>query len=263
MQIFIQILTKIFSALWSYFNKSNTQTGAGGGWVNDTLNKVIRTPKTTVEYLQEYYDKYGGVWDPEINIFGIRSEEGKLTDKFQDHIGVAFLDRLSGTWQWRLYRGTTRPGRPRALDASAEGGKGASYMSLGWHAGIWVIGPHRGPRRPDGTQFIVDPALIALGAAQRVWNDSNQNGEQDADEKTVLRWNDDNCHAASASYTGKASETVGNYSWGCQVIQVRREWDEFISFPVKSLKYRENPKAKFGYMLFAKGWLPKEFWIAG
>jgi hypothetical protein len=258
-QLIQAALTKILGLLFAWFGRSNSQNS---GWAGDVLKKVTSPQKTTVEYLQDGYLKYGGEWHPEFNIFGIRSEGDPILDVFDDYIGVAYLDPISKQWQWRCYRGTTDPGKTFILSERTDGGQGANFMALGFQKNIWQIGAHRGPKRPDGSQFIVDPALIALGAAQKVWKDKNRNGKRDLDEKEVMGWQSLNCHPAGAHYTGKSTELVGAYSAGCQVIQARKNWDEFIGIVLRTETIRKNRKAKISYMLFAKNWLPSEFWIA-
>lgn len=257
-QVIVNILLKVFSYIYAFFTKSNAQNG--GGLMDKVISKVNQKSRSTVEILQQLYAERGGKWHEEVNIFGIRVSENPLSDKFNDYIGIAFLDHPTQTWQWRLYKGTTDPGR-QWIQSSVNGGSGASFMGLGWQPDIWVVGAHKGRKHENGYQFVVDPALIALGAKQRVFRDRNQTGKQE-DEKEFTAWEDLNCHCASFSYTGKDSELVGPWSAGCQVIQSRKDWNEFIGYIVNSQKYKADPKSRWSYMLFSREQMPQDFWIS-
>lgn len=259
MQFIQMIVTKIIAWLYSAFSKSNSQNGKG---LADSLIRMVNKPaKTTVEILKDLYAKHGGKWSGEMNIFGIRVSDNPLSDKFDDYIGIAFFDHPSQSWQWRMYKGTTDPGLMWITNKSVNRGRGASFMALGPQEDIWIIGAHRGSRHADGSQFVVDPALIAIGAQQRSFHDSDHDGKQSG-EKEHIAWEDLNCHCASFYYTGKASELIGPFSAGCQVIETRKDWLEFINYIVSTKRFKEKPKCKWSYMLFSKEQMPAEFWVS-
>jgi hypothetical protein len=237
----------MFALIKNLFAKASSGGILGSVASQAAQNVIVATDY--VKILKEAYAEYGGEWDPEINIFGIRNKDNPLGDSFDDIIGVCYVDPMSGEEIIRTYRGTTDPGL-KAIRTQTNIG-GASHMALGFQKDIWVLGAHKGPKHADGYQFIVDPALIALGGAQRVWKDKNGDGKRQADETEQLIWDSLNCHCASPYYTGKDSEKILTYSYGCQVIQSRRDWDEFIGIVTRSNKGKTK-KSKFSYMLFDK-----------
>lgn len=253
------ILTKLFGVIFSFFSKSNSQNG--GSIIDKAISSVNKSVKPTVEILRELYAQFGGKWDAEVNIFGIRVSDNPLADKFDDFIGVAFFDAPTNSWQWRLYKGTTDPGVSTIKNPKADGGQGATFLDLGFQENIWVIGAHRGPKHADGYQFIVDPALIAIGAKQRVKKNKAMTGKI-TDELAISEWSSVNGHCASFGFVGNGKELVGPWSQGCQVIQSRKDWLEFINFIVASKRYKENPKVRWSYMLFSKEQMPNDFWVS-
>jgi len=240
----------MFALIKNLFTKVSS-----GGIIGSAANQAVGSVVEATNYaqiLREAYAEYGGIWDDEINIFGIRNKENPLGDSFDDIIGVCYVDPTSGEEIVRAYRGTTDPG-VKAIKTQTNIG-GASHMALGPQIDIWVLGAHKGPKRADGSQFIIDPALIALGNSQRLWQDKNGDGKKQADETEVDKWDGLNCHCASSNYSGKDSEKILTYSYGCQVIQSRRDWDEFIGIITRSNKGKKK-KSKFSYMLFDKNQL--------
>lgn len=210
--------------------------------------------KSLVDLIRLGIIQSGGEWHPEVNIFGIRKEHASV-DTFQDILGAAIYSPGSDQFIVYAYKGTTRPGRaPTVLYADTK--DGVSNIYPGFYKEVWEVESHTPGN--GNNQF---PALVQkFPGIFKVFLDKDKNGKPKAGY-TKSEDNSLNCHRAQISYTGSPSETIGNWSAGCQVFQVKSEHEFFMSRIMASDMYAASTDAKFNYTLFLRDEYP-EIWDA-
>jgi hypothetical protein len=185
-----------------------------------------------------FYDK--GSYN--LNIFGIRSENSK-SNKFDDHIGVAYRDHMYNP-VCEVFPATTDPGkyylqRPLHRD-------GTLILVPSQYKGAYMLGLHG---RTSNSPY---KALEQVGPMKYV-RDNNKDITLDFDlyrdpkkyKKHFFEANPKtNIHRASK---WKIVQLIEKYSAGCQVIQKNKDFDKLINLceiSMANLKYN-----KFTYTL--------------
>lgn len=184
---------------------------------NDVIEKIIKIVK----------DGGGEVYEQDgyINFCGVRNN---VTDNtFNDTLYVYWKDSSSGEFKCVKTTGfTTKPGAAVVLGRKARNTSGgAAILKEGWQKDIWHHGKHKGKydalRSSSG---ITNPTVITRDNSQydqagnkyelRIFNDKTYSGHFGI-----------NFHK-SGDPQGNA---VNDWSAGCQVFKVKKEFDEVMS----------------------------------
>jgi hypothetical protein len=177
--------------------------------------------------VKAFYENHGYPFDEQgINVFGFRHSDF-VPDKFDDTLGIAFPDR-----QVLSFSGTTDPGKSWLL--SDEGNKeGVAILQPGFYKNCWHKGLHHGKYK----------ALVQLGMGVfHVWRDSNKDDKLDLTGKTFMDVVGLNFHTTRWD---KQVMRVGDFSAGCQVVEVAKEYDKMMIEKIYT-----SQQAIFSYALF-------------
>lgn len=156
-----------------------------------------------------YFDK--GNYN--LNIIGVRSNnENKVTNKFDDFLLVDY--NTPAGHRRDVYAFTTEPG----LDYMKKpmNAKGTAILVPGQYRGCWKLGKHNGKYE----------ALVQCKPV-KVYRDGNKDLIYDMKPETIdTGLFGINIHRANINGT---RPTVDMYSAGCQVVQVYKNYTEFIT----------------------------------
>lgn len=185
----------------------------------------------TYDSLKGHYAKLGYKFydrgDYNVNVFGFRLTVG--TDEFDDMIGIAY--REGGEKILKVYKGTTDPGMYWLEHLMNE--DGCAIVVPGQYPGSHKVGPH------GKHQY---SALRQKGMLS-IYRDGNLDREHDMSPSTIDT-DDDFCINIHHGWNAKK---VSRNSAGCQVIQSKKDFKEFM-------KICYNAKATWGnsftYTLF-------------
>ena len=176
----------------------------------------------TVEQLKQIFTQKGYVWDPLINVVGIRNlaTGRKVTNKFDDTLVVAYS--VNGSWRIVEYKCTTDPGsyyvRKKLLNP-----KGVAILKAGQYLNTYAVRLHRG----------LYEALCQTYKKVTVYRDP------DKDEEYDLVTTDTGDFGINIHSAGEDSAFVENWSAGCQVLKRIRDFKEFMLI-VNSYKKLKN-----------------------
>lgn len=171
--------------------------------------------------------------DYNLNIFGIRNQDNKDSNNFNDVIGVTFM--VKGTWYLRVYGATTDPGVTSRV--TPINSNGCAILIPGQYKGCYQIGMHQGKYE-----------ALTQRKPMNYWRDNNKDQVLDFASKVYTEIAGTNLHRATA-IPGVTSKIVDNYSAGCQVIAAYNDWTEFMGFVHKSVNLYGNA---FTYTLFTQ-----------
>jgi len=167
------------------------------------------------------------------NIVGIRSSERKA-DKFDDKLVVFYKTDKNNEWVFDEYKITTDPGG-KVLKQPINS-NGTAIICAGQYIDSYAYGYHKGYR-----------ALVQVKNI-KFYRDNNRNDiiEVELDENNINPLNfkifNDiaglNIHHASAIV--EETQTVNDWSAGCQVFSRIKEWNKFIEFIDKYNKLPYN-----------------------
>ena len=164
--------------------------------------------------------------DYDINIIGERNPNGE-PDRFDDWIHICYLE--GGSWQWHAYKCTTDAGL-----YYLRNGNTAILIHDRQYRGAYMLGLHRGQYE----------ALVQRGNEVCVWRDRNADNVHDYGQNEECGYFGINIHRASQI---TVSQSVDQYSAGCQVIQDPDEYYDFIQRC--KLQIEHNGWEKFTYTL--------------
>lgn len=187
----------------------------------DTLKNKL-TEKSIIETMARKGYAYFSTGDYNLNIIGIRSDQGrKVTNKFDDYLLLIYY--VSGKLNIKIYSITTEPGRYYMMNKLGNS-KGTAILVPGQYRGCWQIGKHNGKYE----------ALVQVKPVS-VYRDSNKDSMYDL-KNTDKGLFGINIHRSSPYGT---SATVDNWSAGCQVFANSKDYDEFMGICNKQ-------KSKYG-----------------
>lgn len=148
-----------------------------------------------------------------LNIIGLRRWPKTHYNGFDDTILVVYKDDYD---QWRIksFSATTLPGE--SIIEQPVNSKGTAILVPGQYEGAYTLGEHKG-------QY---PALVQQGKEVSVWR--LKDGELNKDVIDT-GWFGINIHKA-----GSHSVIVDGWSAGCQVFQMKEEFDVFMHLVNKS-----------------------------
>lgn len=193
--------------------------------------------KITLESVENAFKKneykYCTNGDYNLNIFGIRNEDDKDANTFNDVVGVTYKE--NGKWVLKKFDATTDPGTTYRLTPCAA--SGTAILVPNQYPGTWQLGLHQGKYR----------ALVQRKPVT-VYRDNNKDNKLDFNVRTETGFFGVNVHR-SRGLPGSKGINVFNFSAGCQVIASYDEFQEFIKLCDISAKKFGN---SFTYTLFTQ-----------
>lgn len=190
--------------------------------------------------VKHLYDEKGFIFDTRkygANLFGRRSKDLATVNKFNDVIGVAYVDAF-GQGQCLEFEGSTKPGLSY-LNGKPFNQEGTFIMTPGQHLNAWFVGfHHAGDALKQYEAFQQRAAGVFKG-----WRDNNQDGKFDFVGKIYTNGAGVNGHRAGINET----ENVGLYGAGCQVVRDDKEFLIWLSVGKRSAELYGN---SLNYTLF-------------
>lgn len=167
-----------------------------------------------------------------LNIFGIRNENNRDSNGFNDLIGVLF--KINGEWNLQKYDATVDPGTISRTNPVNRAG--TAIIVPGQYRSVFKIGLHKGKYR-----------ALVQNKPFKLYRDNDKDSRLDFDSKIVEEMAGINLH--HASNTGK-SKQVDNWSAGCCVIADINDFNNFMDLVYRSSERFGNT---FTFTLFTEG----------
>lgn len=169
------------------------------------------------------------------NLFGYRSKDLTVVDKFNDLLGVAYKDYF-GNNQCLMFPGTTKPGM-FYLQQQLGNQEGTWILAPGQYLDCWTPGLHAG-------KYL---ALIQSGAKVfKGWRDKTLDGKFDMNGQLY-----DDCTGVdfhTVRTDGDVNDVVFNASSGCQVVRDGRHFEVALNLVLRT--FEVFPTNKINYTLF-------------
>lgn len=163
----------------------------------------------TYNDVQTLFNNHGYPLNPGITMFGIRAAKWEV-DKWPDYIGM--IDSR----QMLAYSGTTMPGKSPLTRVDVNE-NGVFILRPNFYENCWHRGKHKGKYS----------ALVQFGTGVfEGWRDDDKDGEFDISAKL---WRDVQGLNLHTTRWDKQVIRVGDFSEGCFVVEVAKEFDKLIS----------------------------------
>ena len=165
----------------------------------------------TIEKLQSIFTKKGYIWNPNLNIIGVRnaSTNNKVTNVFDDKLIIAYKEL--NVWKIKEFIITTDPGlyytKVKLLNP-----KGVAILVEGQYINSHQIGLHQGKYE----------ALVQRGNL-KLARDKNMNDIYEYLVTEITNNSGINIHCA-----GDDSKLIDNWSGGCFVFKRKKDFLEFM-----------------------------------
>lgn len=167
-----------------------------------------------------------------LNIFGIRNNEDKDSNAFNDIIGVLY--KINNIWHLNCWPATVDPGLNTRINP--VNANGTAILPAGQYIGLFKLGKHKNKYN-----------ALVQNIPVKVIRDYNKDSKLDFDsEKSETGMFGINLHHAGDINT---SIRVDNWSAGCQVIASISDWNSFMNLVNKSVEIFGS-KSTFTYTLF-------------
>ena len=184
------------------------------------------TKCTTYNFEKLFKDK-GYAWFTKgsynLNIIGIRSNNNKVTDKYDD---ILVVDYNTDNGHKRVcYTITTEPGKYYMQNLCNP--KGAAILVPGQYRGCWQIGLHRGKYK-----------ALCQRKAVKVYRDNNKDLIYNMTPKSI----DKGIFGINIHRSNKTCicDTIDKYSAGCQVFNDPVEFNAFMRLCETQRKFYGN-----------------------
>ena len=200
---------------------------------SDVIDKIIKIVKAGGGQIFEN--------DGYINFCGVRNN--KTDNTFNDTLYIYWKDASDGKFKCVKTSGfTTKPGQSVILNTKGDThSKGAAIVKEGWYPDVWHHGKHQGKynalRQTDG---VTKPIAITRDNTQ-FGRGGNKYELRILSGTTEVGYPCTNLHKS-----GKNSTYVNNWSAGCQVFKVEKEFEEMLSMANHATKKGQKT---FGYFL--------------
>lgn len=168
--------------------------------------------------------------DYNLNLFGIRNEADKDSERFNDLIGLLY--KVDGDWKLKKYDATVDPSVHYRQEPMND--RGTAIIVPGYYKKAFVVGLHRGKYQ-----------ALRQNTPLNLYRDNNRDSKLDFGEyKSEMA----GINVHRAAYNGK-SEFIGPHSAGCQVIADIKDFNEFMELINKSAAIFGKT---FSYALFTE-----------
>lgn len=169
--------------------------------------------------------------DYNLNIFGIRNEDDKDSNTFNDVIGLLY--KVNGEWVLKKFDATTDPGTKARLNPINS--KGCAILVPGYYKSAFRIGKHKGQYE-----------ALVQNTALPLYRDNNKDSKLDFVNAQDPEVAGINLHRATANAGGK-STYVDMWSCGCQVVAANADFTELMKLVKQSSSIYGST---FSYALF-------------
>jgi hypothetical protein len=156
-----------------------------------------------------------------INVFGIRNDEHMEDDLYNDHIGI-----LTDSGDFYLFKGSTDPGVH--YTENPLNSNGCAHLIEGYYKNAYIVGKHKGYE-----------ALVQQGNKVQVWRDRDKDFK---DNDGIKQWG----YFGINIHYGNDKDFIRYSSAGCQIIQYKKDFDEFMDI------IRSSRQKHFSYLLLNK-----------
>lgn len=175
--------------------------------------------------IQLLYRSHGYEFVSGINPFGIRSKD-RTADKWNDILGITYEGKVIAV------SGTTDPGASPLSKTEGVNKNGIFIIHEGFYKNCWQKGMHKGKYK----------ALVQLGSGIfKGHRDNDHDGKLDF---SGITWRDVYGLNFHTTRWDKQVMRVGDFSEGCQVVEVAKEYDKIINVIYASTQ------TVFNYALF-------------
>lgn len=148
------------------------------------------------------------------NLCAFRNKDLVTVNKFNDWLGVAYLDEFLNK-HFLIFRGTTKPGLT-SLEGKPMNPKGTFILAPGQHKNAWTDGFHHA-NDPEKRY----PAFVQAGPGVFTgWRDNDQDKQFDMTGPLINGVLGLNGHHAGVN---NKLESVNGYSYACQVVRDDKE----------------------------------------
>lgn len=179
----------------------------------------------TYDYVAAMYKSHGYQISDGINPFGIRNKD-MTVDKWNDVLGILYNGKILA------FSGTTDPGASPLAKTEGVNKNGIFILFPGFYHNCWHKGKHKGKYN----------ALVQFGEKIfKGYRDADHDGLIDLSGKIYDDVQGLNFHTTRWD---KQVMRVGDFSEGCQVFEVAKEFDQVINVIYAS------SQAIFNYALF-------------
>lgn len=182
---------------------------------------IIDDVKAKVEKLRLHYKAKNYTFfengDYNLNIYALRSEGSKVSNRFVDTIGVCYKE--DGKWTVKEWTCTTRAGLFYMLNPMNK--NGTAIVTEGQHKGVFGLGKHHG-------KYECPVQIKQI----EVWRDNNKDDIYDPDKKKVYK----GFFGIHIHKAGWFSKLIGKWSAGCIVFQKEDDFNEFMEIYHKAGK---------------------------
>jgi hypothetical protein len=206
---------------------------AGGTFSNPSLSDTKSIPDVDklIRFMKsKNYVVYTEQW--KLNIVGFRNkDDGSVSNKFDDKLAVFYLNE-NNVWVMRNYMITTAPGYKPGTTTLPDK---VAVLQLGQYVEQYQLGLHQNK-----------PGYLALKFANSIVFRNNSTNSYNYNSPTAKGSFGINIHHAG----NPQSESVNNYSEGCQVFKNLNAFNEFIQLCQNQVS-KANKKT-FTYTLVKK-----------
>lgn len=186
------------------------------------------------DFIKSLYDEHCFPLHDGINPFAIRnnvwsSKDLFAIDDFNDIIGIVYGKEVLA------FSGSTKPGKSPLLRDDTNK-NGVFILAHGFYENCWHKGLHKGKYK----------ALVQFGNKFFGWRDNDKDGMFDFNlQPDQNAWNDVTGLNWHTTRWDKQVQHVGDFSEGCQVTEVAKEYDQMMIEIIW-----ESEQAMFNYALF-------------
>lgn len=176
-----------------------------------------------------------------VNICGFRNKDLETVDKFNDYLGVAYLDEYLNK-HFLIFAGTTKPGLGW-LKEKMGNADGTGILCAGQHHNAWELGFHHVGKPEQYEAFVQSgPGVF------KCFRDKDQDGKFDLTGPVYTNAQGVNGHHAAINDTFN----VGLYSAMCQVWQDDKEHMIALSIAKRCAELYKDKTGRclFDYTLF-------------
>lgn len=171
----------------------------------------MQTPISYNQVIDLYRSKSFPIEENAINVFGIRSKD-LTADKWNDTLGI-----ITPGKKVIALSGTTDPGKAPLSRIEKINANGVFILQPGFYKNCWHKGKHKGKYN----------ALVQFGSGIfKGWRDNNKDGKLDLTGKI---WSDVQGLNFHTTRWDLKVQRVGDFSEGCQVVEVAQEYDTIIN----------------------------------
>jgi hypothetical protein len=203
---------------------------------SDDIDSSINIDESNLDRIKQVMlsSKYPFYTDPfKLNLIGVRNSNLNTINKFNDKLLVIYYDNKK-TPKMLVLNMTTKPGERIMLNPPNPAG--ASILQEGYYPRMFKLGVHHRNSSEHGRhEALVDET----GTGYYIYRDNNRDRRFDLIPSNLVRTVGTGIHLHRAGWN-YVSQTVDNYSAGCQVIQDPQLYLQLIELFKLQIKYTKQ-----------------------